>query len=96
MTSICKFYHINSNLLLIYYTNSSSCFSSLWHWEATGTRSAAIGENTDHTVPSITRLHFSLRIGLIEQSLTSHPTQYRLLWRRSSHPITWLLLTNKQ
>jgi len=32
----------------------------------------------------------------IEQSLTSHPTQYRSFRRQSSQPITWLLLTNKQ
>jgi len=24
-----------------------------------------------------------------------HSTQSRLLWRRSSQPITWLILTNK-
>jgi len=32
----------------------------------------------------------------IEQSLTPHPTQYRSFRRRSSQPITWLLLTNRQ
>jgi len=32
---------------------------------------------------------------LVEQSLTPHPTQYRSFRRRSSQPITWLILTNK-
>jgi len=31
----------------------------------------------------------------VEQSLTPHPTQYRSFRRRSSQPITWLILTNK-
>jgi len=35
-------------------------------------------------------------VDFIEQSLTPHPTQCRSFWRRSSQPITWLLLTNKQ
>ena len=30
-----------------------------------------------------------------EESLTPHPTQYRSFRRRSSQPITWLILTNK-
>jgi len=32
---------------------------------------------------------------LVEQSLTPHLTQYRSFQRRSSQPITWLILTNK-
>ena len=32
---------------------------------------------------------------MVEQSLTPHPTQYRSFQRRSSQPITWLILTNK-
>jgi len=32
----------------------------------------------------------------IELSLTLHPTQYRSFRRRSSQPITWLLLTNNK
>jgi len=32
----------------------------------------------------------------IEYSSTPHPRQYRSFQRRSSQPITWLLLTNKQ
>jgi len=31
----------------------------------------------------------------LEQSLTPHSTQYRSFRRRSSQPITWLILTNK-
>jgi len=31
----------------------------------------------------------------VEQSLTPHPTQYRSFRRRSSQPMTWLILTNK-
>jgi len=31
----------------------------------------------------------------VEQSLTPHPTQYRSFRRRSSQPITWLILTNE-
>jgi len=33
--------------------------------------------------------------GWLEQSLTLHSTQYRSFRRRSSQPITWLILTNK-
>jgi len=33
---------------------------------------------------------------MVEQSLTPHPTQHRSFRRRSSQPITWLILTNKE
>jgi len=40
-------------------------------------------------------LLWTVKLGWMEQSFTPHSTQYRSFRRRSSQPITWLILTNK-
>ena len=52
-------------------------------------------EETHSNLPVLLGTIKLLRHGWMEQSLTPHSTQYRSFRRRSSQPITSLILTNK-